>query len=538
MRLNIPINKGLLEIVIKKEEPIFILGVNGSGKSSLIYRMIRIVNQCGVSTELIEAHRQIFFNSMSTDLSNDDIQSIKSSRYDSLMGSDARWVNHNTHSNKLALIQLKQEVNKHNKTVADHHYNKNDEFVFSERPLDIVNNILLSSNINIQLEDENDILGCINNNYIPPKQCHIALLSDGEKNAINLVAGIVSAKTGTVFFIDEPERHLHKSISIKLISSLIKYRRDCFFIISTHDIDLSLVIKNSQILMLKSCSYHDCLPLQSEPSYWDAHLIKDKNIPDELKRDILGSQQQIIFVEGKENSLDKMLYQAIFPNVSIIPKSSCEEVKKSTKGIKENSHLCWLNVFGLIDRDNQTEKEIQKLKTASVFVLKYNSIESIFYHPIMIAFFIKYLTKDENVMASIKSSIMSYLKKDVEIKETLCLLAVNKEINWEYQKKIPLLRKPINENLKKDIEIKVNLLDIYNKELLNYNKIVDENKLDLFIERYCIKKTQLINIILTELQEKKSKYEELVLNLVKTHKEVKDFIVSCLGGLFEKIDKE
>ena len=39
-----------------------------------------------------------------------------------------------------------------------------------------------------------------------------AELSDGERNALLISAEILTAKDGTLLIIDEPERHLHRSI--------------------------------------------------------------------------------------------------------------------------------------------------------------------------------------------------------------------------------------------------------------------------------------------------------------------------------------
>ena len=54
----------------------------------------------------------------------------------------------------------------------------------------------------------------------------ITELSDGEKSALLLGAEIISQPSGTIFLIDEPERHLHRNITSKLVLELIKARPD------------------------------------------------------------------------------------------------------------------------------------------------------------------------------------------------------------------------------------------------------------------------------------------------------------------------
>ncbi|MDE2823103.1 MAG: hypothetical protein OXK79_06320, partial [Chloroflexota bacterium] len=58
------------------------------------------------------------------------------------------------------------------------------------------------------------------------------------------------------------------------------------------------------------------------------------NLPEDLKRDILGARRRILFVEGTINSRDLPLYGALFPELSVIPKGSCEEIVRAVKGLR------------------------------------------------------------------------------------------------------------------------------------------------------------------------------------------------------------
>ena len=63
-------------------------------------------------------------------------------------------------------------------------------------------------------------------------------LSDGERSAFILFSSILTQPTGTLFLIDEPERHLHRSIACPLLEAVFQQRRDCRFIVSTHELTL------------------------------------------------------------------------------------------------------------------------------------------------------------------------------------------------------------------------------------------------------------------------------------------------------------
>jgi predicted ATPase len=81
-----------------------------------------------------------------------------------------------------------------------------------------------------------------------------AQLSDGERKALQIAGSVLTAPPGTLFLIDEPERHLHRSIISPLLIQLFERRRDCGFIISTHDHDLPLDAFEARTLLLRSCN--------------------------------------------------------------------------------------------------------------------------------------------------------------------------------------------------------------------------------------------------------------------------------------------
>ena len=90
--------------------------------------------------------------------------------------------------------------------------------------------------------------------------------------------------------------------------------------------------------MLRSCEWQG-----NQPVAWDAELLESgEYLPEDLKRDILGARRRILFVEGTANSLDLPLYGALFPELSVIPKGSCDEVIRAVKGLRgsyEHHHV-------------------------------------------------------------------------------------------------------------------------------------------------------------------------------------------------------
>ena len=205
----------------------------------------------------------------------------------------------------------------------------------------------------------------------------IAKLSDGERNAILIAANVLTVPAGTLLLIDEPERHLHRSIVSPLLSLLLKERPDCAFVVSTHETLLPIDNPRSKVLLTRACVYDG----DKAMSYDIDLLEKADAIDDDLKRTILGERRKIVFVEGIEHSLDKPLYSLLFPNASIVAKANCREVENAVVGIKGTAELHWVKPFGLVDNDSAEPERIADLQTKSVIVLNVYSVESIYYHP-------------------------------------------------------------------------------------------------------------------------------------------------------------
>lgn len=420
------IENGLLPIY--KGQVLFILGANGAGKSSLIYHILKNLRDYN-NVVLISAHRQIWFDTSVIDMSNSEFASTLEYLQNNVRYSNtSRWKVEDARQSKLPVIRLKKAINRRNRDVADKVDARDIDGALkvSVSPKEVINSVLISSGMPITIEhDDEDNIMAVNSKYNPPAIYSISQLSDGEKNAITISADVISALPGALFIIDEPERHLHRSVSSPLLSELIAIRPDCFFIVSTHDIGLASDMDNSQILLVKSCKYSSEIATS-----WETELIRDPgSIPDHIKKDIIGAKEKVIFIEGINSSLDIGLYKSIFPDVSLIPKEGCEDVAISVRGIRGNDKLGWVNAFGLVDNDNKKTEEIDSLKSDFIFTLKYHSIESIFYHPVMIEFFIKkhgdIFEIDISVMNNIKQDILEVLINPSK-KKNLCSLAVNK----------------------------------------------------------------------------------------------------------------
>lgn len=232
-----------------------------------------------------------------------------------------------------------------------------------------------ASNIPIEINiGEHQKVFATKNNGAP---YNVAELSDGERNAFLIAADVLTAKPGTLIIIDEPDRHLHRSIVSPLLTLLFQRRRDCAFVISTHELMMPVDNPTAATLLIRSCEYAG-----SVAKSWVADLLPaDSPFDETMKVDILGGRQKMIFIEGKAQSLDAPLYSLLFPQTSIMPKSSCRDVGYAVRGLRDAETNHWLKAWGIVDNDRRGEEKIKKLREFGIFALPHFSVEALYYHP-------------------------------------------------------------------------------------------------------------------------------------------------------------
>jgi hypothetical protein len=166
-----------------------------------------------------------------------------------------------------------------------------------------------------------------------------------------------------------------------LLSQLFRFREDCAFVVATHDVMLPVDNPEARVLLVRSCTYSGQTAVG-----WETDLIPaNADIDEKLKQDIVGSRRKILFVEGDGASLDSPLYSLIFPAVSVRAKGSSRDVEQAVQGIRSSESMHWVRAWGIVDNDGRDLASISSLRAAGVFALPFYSIESIYYHPDMIA---------------------------------------------------------------------------------------------------------------------------------------------------------
>ena len=536
-------NPNPIELMVKNGFQLFIVGANGSGKSALIQRFVSENN--GKKVKRISAHRQTWFNSGSIDFTPESRQRYETNTLALNLQYEARWKEYNPGQSLSAILfDLVAKENTRARTIARYVDNQNltraqDISAESLSPFDQINRLLALGTLSVMVEhpDDRDLLA----RHPQGEPFSIAEMSDGERNAMIIAAHVITAEPGTVLLIDEPERHLHRSIIQPFLSALFARRReDCAFIISTHEIALPVANPEARVLMLRSCQWHG-----SQCVAWDADVLEpNAELPEDLKLAILGSRKKILFVEGKPGGPDFSLYTTLFPELSVVPKDSCEDVQKAVLGWQgtQGIHPVHVEVFGLIDRDNRMEEDVEKLAEKGVFALKVYSVEALYYCSDAIAA-VAHRQADSlgvdatELIKSAKQKAIDGLKVEAEkIPERMASLRCERQIRERVLLAIPD-KQSIMDNPTRPICVSIDPVP-YSEELNRFNKLVEEGKLDQLIARYSLRKSRTFEIIATTLRCRDQKdYERMVLTQIQRDSQLAQALKERIQPLSETLDQ-
>jgi ABC-type cobalamin/Fe3+-siderophores transport system ATPase subunit len=371
-------NNSPLEIPLDDGQCVFILGANGTGKSSLMHAVYAAHH---TAARRISAHRQTWFSSSSLALSPEQKRQTEQNIQGADTGAQARWKDdYSAQRANIAIYDLIDAENIRARQIAAAVDVGNMEMAKTlsqkDAPIKIINELLKLSGIPVEISVRH------NEQVMASKSggaaYSVAELSDGERNALLIAANVLTVPAGTLLLIDEPERHLHRSIISPLLTHLVRKRADCKFVVSTHDILLPMDNPSARTILARGCTYNG-----QQASHWDVDLIPaNAPIEDSIKKDILGSRRKVVFVEGDDkSSLDISLYTLVFPGVSIVAKGGCKEVERAVAGIRSAPDLHWVQAFGIVDNDGQTDERIEYLRSGGVYAISVYMVESIYYHP-------------------------------------------------------------------------------------------------------------------------------------------------------------
>ncbi len=195
-----------------------------------------------------------------------------------------------------------------------------------------------------------------------------AEMSDGERAVFYMLGQALMAPANAVLVIDEPELHVHPSILGKMWDEVQAAREDCSFVFITHDLNFA-AHRLGQKFVIKS--------YRQGPVWGVEQVPEDTGFDEATVTLILGSRRPVLFVEGSGDSLDSAVFRACFPEWTVIPRGSCEEVIHSVVTMRRNAALTRVTCAGLVDADDYTAEEVTAMTKHGVGVLPVSEIENL-----------------------------------------------------------------------------------------------------------------------------------------------------------------
>lgn len=516
-----------LEIVLTGGQSLFVAGPNGAGKSSL---MQHLCAQHHAVARRISAHRQTWFASETSNMTAQAKKQTEQSILATDRQPDSRWKDdYAAQRAGIAIYDLidAENVRARRVTAAVDANDIETAKSISEEPspIAVINHLLELANLPLVISVEESERVMASKNGSPPFS--IAQLSDGERNALLIAANVLTVQSGSLILIDEPERHLHRSIISPLLTHLFATRQDCAFVISTHEVMLCTDHLESSTLLVRGCTFDG-----RRVTRWDADLVSaEDDIPEDVKIRVLGSRRKLLFVEGTRSSLDTPLYSLLLPDCSVIPTSSCRDVEQCVKAIRNLAPLHWVAAFGIIDNDARSPDELKALQSDGVFALECFAVESLYYDPDIIQLI---ATRQSGVhgydaatiCAEATNAALSALSPHVT---RLASRVAEKAVRHRMLSAIPSHNSIRNGAT---VQVTLDVATILQEEEAQLNGLLQARNFRGILRRYPIRETPGFGSIAEKLRFcGRPDYERAVLKLVADDESARNQILAMLGDL-------
>lgn len=526
-------NAASLQFTLSAGESVYVVGANGTGKSSLMHRFYSTHRNVA---RRISAHRQTWFTSNAINLSPEQRRQTESS----MKGNDAqpqsRWKDDYSQARpNIAIYDLIDAENVRARLISNAVDSKDIalavKYSTQESPVKAINELLRLSQIPVELSiHQNDQVQASKNGS---PLFSVAELSDGERNALLIATDVLTAPPGSLLVIDEPERHLHRSIISPLLTLLFAKRADCAFVVSTHDVDLPIDHPDARALLLRGCTYQG-----TNVSTWDAELLAARSeIAEPIRRAILGARRRILFVEGNATrSLDSPLYGILFPAVSVVPKNTCRDVIQAVVGVRESSSHHRVHAVGLIDNDRRTPDEIARLVNQGVHALPSYSVESIYYNPRLQELVAARVaaTTGANAADLLSRARTAAFAAALQHKQRLCERTAERTIRSVVEAALPT-RADIAAAA--PFTVTVDPSQLVAAEISKFEFIAQQDDYQSLVNRYPLRDTPALTEIARQLGfQTRSQYESSVRKLLMDDASALEYARNLLGGVRSALD--
>lgn len=233
-------------------------------------------------------------------------------------------------------------------------------------------------------------------------------MSNGEKVVLYLIAASLIAKPNSIIIVDEPEMHLHPSMTSSLWDDIESQRPDCCFVYLTHDLNFA-VSRRGKRIWVKS--------YDADTNSFDYEFIENSEaLPEDIYLELLGGRKPVLFVEGDTtSSIDNRLYPLVFTDYTVKPLGGCSKVIEVTRAFSEMKNFHMLESRGIVDRDRRTSHEVEYLRSKNIYVPNVAEVENLMMiEPVVRAVARSTGNNEDQVFTAVKQGVIKFFKASIE----------------------------------------------------------------------------------------------------------------------------
>ena len=212
-------------------------------------------------------------------------------------------------------------------------------------------------------------------------------LSSGEKEVLSMFVRFHQLKPcGSIILFDEADAHLHPELERRYLSVLKDISRGNQLWVTTHSPEMMIAAGTESLFtLLKTAA-------PGENQFCRVTTSSDRhNALTELMgtRGIVSFNQRIVFIEGTESSLDREVYERLYPanvnHISFVPAGGSATVTKTAEYVNDllSSSIEFQHFYSIVDGDiNRTPAN--EAAERRIFRLPVYHVENFLLDPVLI----------------------------------------------------------------------------------------------------------------------------------------------------------
>lgn len=276
----------------------------------------------------------------------------------------------------------------------------------------------------------------------------------------------------------------------------------------------------------------DSKTVNGDVSHWDLDVLEPGvEVDDATKEAIIGSRRKMLFIEGNAASLDKPLYEILFPGVSIFPRATCSDVEHAVTSVRDTGAISWVHAYGIVDQDQLNPARKESLESRGVFALSVYSVEALYYDPIVVEAVAKRQSAilgespDQMVMRAWTDLLAAIASNADRLAARMTEQVVKDQVSLGM-----LDWKKIQSG--QNVSIAIDAQAYYQAERACLQDWIAKKDVAKIIARYPIRETPALAAVVSALQFKsRSQYEAAARKLVIDDAAIKSFLLGHFGGL-------